>query len=670
MRARAALLAVVAFGAVPVAGATEPPTPRPANLGIPAPDRPAPHEIQAGRILSPADHAELHTALSAARRGKWDRAVRVAGRSRNPLPLKLVTWLWLGAEDGKATYPATLEFFRSTPDWPRRHSFQQRLERRMPSDLPPAEILAFFEAHPPTGDVGQLRQAEALAALGQDEEAARQIRRIWAEAGLSPADERRLLRSFSDTLDERAHIERLDRMIWKRLWGSAQRQLRRVPPDHRLLGTARIRLARRQGGVDQAIERVPPDLRDHPGLVFERLRWRRRSGIYDRALELLVDLPDDLGRPSSWWYESRFLLRRLLQDKNWEQAYQLAIRHPRFEGKDRAEAAWLAGWIALEFLDRPQAARDHFQAMRETVRLPISVARGEYWLARTEHALGHSDLAARHRRAAASYPETYYGQRAIDQLGEKPHLPAHAVPMPAERTAYESREQVQILRMLAEADAEDFAKPFVIHLADSARSDAALILLHEICLETGMPHHAILAARRGVRSGRNIPRLLFPLPGPEAFPYSPKLSNTVPEALALAVANQESGFDPRARSPAGARGLMQLMPATARHAARKFKLPAPRGQKIEDPTYNLHLGTAVLAELLKRYEESLPLVLAAYNGGSRSVGKWIRRHGDPRNDEIDLGNWMELVPVAETRNYIQRVLEGMTAYRLLLEDSG
>ena len=572
----------------------------------------------------------------------------------------------LRSDEDRPTYEATRAFFDQNPHWPHRKLLQERLEARLPPDLPANEMLALFDAHPPVSGRGLLRWAEALRTRRQDENAGRVARLAWTTSDLSAGDEHRLLQGFPGAVTATDHTERLDRMIWDGHWGSASRQLSRVSTPIRLLGEARIRLAGRQYGVDDAVRRVPESLEKHPGLAFERLRWRRRSRLHEEALQLLATLPEKLGKPSLWWYESNYYIRRLLGEKRFAEAYRLAARHDRFSGADRAEAAWLAGWIALEFLGKAEQALVHFRSMRDTVRLPISVARSEYWSGLAARELQRIPEVVEYMAAAARYPETYYGQYAIRELGigiDLPPLPRFSAIAFAR---FEVRELPQIVRMLAEASAEDLARPFVLHLADTARTDEELHMLHAYCVELGTLRLAIRATKRGVQKGRNLPALLFPVPEDNVFPLA-KVAGEVPRALAYAVANQESGFDANAVSTAGAQGLMQLMPGTARTYARRFGLPYRKDQLRADRGYNVALGTTVLADLLERFDGSLPMVLAAYNAGSGNVDKWIAKFGDPRRGPIQMYNWIELIPLSETRNYVQRVIEGTRVYRTILQ---
>ncbi len=640
-------------------------SPAAASIPIPAP-RPRPAQI-AG-LLQYEDRLSLARTVLAARTGRWKEAERTGRQIENPLARRIAQWIWLTGPASSASWSELRDFIDSSPGWPLLDRLRAQMERRMPTDLEPQAVIGLLApSHPSTG-AGLLRLAEALDAWGRTDEANQLALDAWRGEAMSRADERRLLRQFGGQLTRDDHLARLDSLIWARNWSSARSQLRRVDSDDRRIGEARILLGTRSAGVDYAISKIPEAARGHPGLVYERIRWRRRSGLHDGVRELLSVLPPDLGkRPSLWWWESKVQIRRLLAEGKPADAYFLAARHERFEGVARAEAAWLAGWLALEFLDRDTDALAHFRAMRDSVSQPISVARAEYWSARAARALGLHDQAETHLTAAAAYPETYYGQAARRELGLAASLPQAVVAPPEILDLLRELELGMGLRMLAEAGGEEFARPFVLQLADDAKSVGDIATLHALCLDLGMHRHAIEAAKRGIRSGYRAPRLLFPVPPGSILPRME--DSRVPLPVVLAVANQESAFDRAAVSHAGARGLMQLMPATARRYARQIGVSYIPADLTEDPFYNVLLGQAVLADLLERFDGALPLVLAAYNAGETRVRKWLRDYGDPRAGEVSMTNWVELIPVAETRNYVQRVMEGKAVYEALLSDA-
>lgn len=632
-------------------------------------------------LLTYPERLALARAARSAQKGRWREVAKMGERIKNPVARKVAHWIWLNGPARSASWAELRDFIYDNPKWPKLNAIRAEMERRMPPGLEPQLIVDLLSTYRPLTGAGILRLAEAYFLQGRTNEAISLAIEAWREKRLSRSDQRRLLRKFGGYVTALDHSIRLDNLIWDRHWTDARHQLQRVEGVHRSIGEARIKLGTRQRGVDRAINHIPAADRDHPGLVYERVRWKRRSGYYVSALDLLISQTDFSGRPDRWWWETKVQIRHLLST-NWSHkdqpprqiiattAHDLASRYNHLDGTARAEATWLAGWLALEFLDKSDLALQHFREMREGVSQPISIARAEYWSAKAAQSLNSREQEATYSaevylEAASAYPETYYGQIARRELGLETALPPVAQASPEVVDRLRESEMGMAIRMLVEAGGTDYVRPFVLRLADTARYTEEIVALHELCLELGMPRLAITAAKRGVRRGHRAPQLLFPVPPASILPRPE--DSKVPLPMVLAVANQESAFDREAVSHAGARGLMQLMPATARHYARLTGVSYRLSDLTEDPDYNVRLGQAVLADMLERFDDELPLALAAYNAGKRRVKNWVQEYGDPRKGEISMLNWVELVPIAETRNYVQRVMEGLEVYESLLQ---
>ncbi|MCG8554019.1 MAG: lytic transglycosylase domain-containing protein, partial [Proteobacteria bacterium] len=405
---------------------------------------------------------------------------------------------------------------------------------------------------------------------------------------------------------------------------------------------------------------------DDPGLLYDRARWRKRRGRLDGVIELIDRAEPFVERPARWWRLRHWAARRALDRGKPALAYRLASAHGLSRGVEFAEAEWLAGWVALRFENAPDRAYRHFQRLHAGVSTPISRARGAYWSGEAAAQLGDGAAARDWYGQAASFGTAFYGQQAIGRLGGALDLDLQgkAVASEAARQAFEERELVRLVRLLASFDARRHVRLFMTHLRRQTVTTEAHLLHAELASEIDRPDQALYTAKQASRQGLGATGDLFPLP-PE---IARQVTGTrAPEpALVLAVIRQESAFDSRVISRAGARGLMQLMPATARLVAKRLDLPYRRAALIEEPNYNLRLGRAYLGQLLEDYKGSTALALAAYNAGPRRVERWIAAFGDPRRPEVDAVDWIERIPFSETRNYVQRVLEGRTVYRLTL----
>jgi soluble lytic murein transglycosylase len=623
-----------------------------------------------GKILTKKDAVSYRAAFKAAKAGKWRQVDRLTARSKNPLPAKALSWLRYKSAGTGVGFTTIDTFLTANPNWPHRLALRRRAEESMKKILSDDAAIAWFQKNPPLTAPGAARYAQALKALGRNTEAASLIRTTWREHNMNRAEERDFRRRFRKLLRSEDHIARLDRLIWDQRVSSARRQMRRVGRGHQHLAQARLQLMLRTGGVDGAIARVPETLRQDPGLVYERLRWRRRKGFSESAIDLLHAPPVQMERPRKWWFERAILARRALRAGDITLAYRLAREHGQTESAPFAEAEWLAGWIALRFLGDHDIARDHFKRLYDKVRYPISRARGAYWTGRAieaniENLVDRNANITMWYQEAANYPTTFYGQLAIDRLRQEQvkRPPAEPEPSAAEIRDFENRELVQLIRMLAELGQDKLLRTFIYRLAKLAKNPSEWVLVAKLAANIDRHDLAIKVAKLASRNGVELTAAGYPK-------ITVSRIHKVEPALIHAVIRQESAFDPRAISRAGARGLMQLMPATAQQIARQLNVRHSKQKLTSDPLHNLRLGSAYLDRLRDNYDGSLILTLAAYNAGPGNVQRWVRQNGDPREfSTLDAIDWIEAIPVSETRNYVQRVLENLTIYGYRFEDS-
>ena len=613
----------------------------------------------------PEDQAVLREAFQAAERGEWPRVSRLVALLDDPLPAKTARWLRMIRDGEPASFTPVAQFLIDNPDWPWPEQLQLLAEGTITDPADHVLIRRLFSYRPPLTTRGHIRYAEALFQIDEDERAAALIRKAWVEGDFSDREEKRFLAKYRRILTRDDHSARLDNLLWDYRRRSANRMLALVPDGQRRLAQARMHLQRRGSGVDAVIEAVPANLQSDPGLLFDRLRWRRQHRLEKGVIELLLDPPPVLGRPALWWFERELQIRRALRKRDFDLAYRLASRHRQTEadGDDFAEAEWLAGWLALRFAGQPDAAMRHFTRLYAGVRAPVDRARAAYWAGRSAVALGDPVLAARWYRAAASHPVAYYGQLAAEELGEGGEpLPAQPEASAALRASFESEDLVRVARMLIEADAAELAAPFLVRLGELAGSPSEVGLAAELAASSGRPHLVTQVGRYAAYYGHVHHVAAFPIPDIAGL-LQPAAGE--PEAaLLLGVGRQESQFNTWVSSRAGARGMLQLIPRTAHLMAGQLGLPYNRGLLTGDPDYNVRLGSHYLKTMLKRYDGEVALAVAAYNAGPRRVDEWVRLHGDPRRrDRHQLVDWIELIPFDETRNYVQRVLEGQGMYR-------
>lgn len=650
---RVAALCVLAVLVVPVASpmAGTPPVPTPNPFRV---------DTLRGGELSPADVLAYRTAFAAGQRHMWETVPLLLAPVQDRRLVPVLDWLRI--RNGRQDDPdAIRQFIAAQPDLPGHTRLAIRLEEAVLATEDTAAIDAHFAARPALTRQGKLHLA--LTQKTSDPTAATKIARdLWRDANFDLADERRLLSGFRSVLTAEDHAVRLDRLLWSKHRAAATRMLPLVPEDLRRLARARLALMYRRPNVDSAIAAVPAYLQSDAGLLYDRTRWRRRAGRHDGAQDILLSGPDHGARPDLWWIERRIQIRELLADDAYEKAWRIARDHGMEHGAAFAQGEFEAGWIALRYLDRPRVALQHFETLFDNVAYPVSRARGAYWIARAHQALLDPARAADWFRRAATHAGTYYGQLGLLAIGgARLDLPNEPPISDAERAEFEQLPLVQITRLLVEVGQDHLARQFLTHMGQSAASTGRRQLIGDMAQRLERVDLQVLAGKLAALDQVVLPSITWPL--------NAELSGDleVGPALAHAIARQESAFNPRAVSHAGARGLMQLMPGTARLVARETEAAYQPRRLTDDPAYNARLGSTYLAWQIRDFDGYLPMAIAAYNAGPHRVKRWIEAHGDPRNGSVDPVDWVERIPFSETRNYVQRVLESLQVYRVRME---
>ena len=622
----------------------------------------------AAETLDAAARSTLVRALDAADSGQWPVARRHVDALGSPLLRTYIVWREFAAGNAAVGFDRYDAFLRRYPDWPRLGAVRANAELRIDETVDYTTRLRFFADRRPSTRQGRIRLAEAELAMGDQANGRELVRQSWVSDNFGVSEEQFFLQTFGHLLETADHEARLDRLLWDGREGEAARMLRRVSAGRAALAEARLALQAMAPGVDGPIRRVPAALRDDPGLAYDRLRWRRMKGRDDGVREILLDPPTELGRPSLWWNDRNLQIRTALGEGDFTAAYALAQNHGQTAGTSFAEAAWLVGWLALRHADDPRSALGHFARMYDAVAMPISRSRAAYWSARAAAALGDERATQRWYRLAAEHPTTYYGQLALEELGQPLRLTDIAAPFNGALLpdpAFDSRDQVRLVRLFCALDLADYAVPFLQRLLLDIADKSRVMALARDC---GRPDIVVELGKHGVSAGLVDPIVTFPIPAHHGLLYP--VGNVVEPALALAIARQESHFAPTAESPAGALGLMQVMPATGRAVAERFGMPWSQTSLQQDSHYNAQIGVHYLGMLAQQFDGRLEMMAAAYNAGPPRVAAWAARHGDPRSlDRYALIDWVELIPFRETRNYVQRVIEGRNVYRKLLAEA-
>jgi soluble lytic murein transglycosylase len=551
-------------------------------------------------------------------------------------------------------------FMAENPDWPQLASLRRRAEDFMALEQSDSLVMQWFREYAPTSRDGRIRLAEAWKALGRDAEGNALLRRVWVEENFAGApEEDRFLGKYAALLTPLDQRNRLDRLMWREQWDAAKRQAVRVDADARRVAQAQLRL-RDGASLDTVLAGLSPEERLAPGLLYERIRAARRATADGEARALLAQAPTVTQRADLWWTEREIQIRRLIREGDYSYAYRLARDHRLPDGAEMVDAEFLAGFIALRLLNDATAAVAHFREIADSSRTPISISRGHYWTARALLAAGRKAEADSFFARGSEHTASFYGQLSRAALGEKDvaALPAEPVPTKMERDRFESGEVAQIARKLSRLGLTDKVDPFVLKLADG--QGAQPVMAAQLATQLGRNDLAVIVARRVFREGIILSNSGYPV-------LSSGIAGAPEVALVHAITRQESNFDADAVSRVGARGLMQLMPATAKQTSEKLGLPYAQDKLTTDPLYNMRLGQAFLGTVVDQFDGHYPFAIAAYNAGPGRVRQWLRENGDPRGDLDKTLDWIEQIPFSETRNYVQRVLEGTLVYRNRLD---
>lgn len=603
----------------------------------------------------------LKQAFDLSGRGDWD-AAETAGQSTGPIGRDLVAWQRLRA--GKGTVTEYAAFLQRRSDWPGLSLLRRAGEKVLGQSGSAAQVRAYFARSAPLSADGALALQKVLLDAGERKQAEAVARDAWVKLYYDPDEQKTQIALLGQALLSR-HVERLTNLLWDGRLDEANRMLPLVSTAQARLGAARIALQSDAKGIDALVDAVKGREADDAGLAHDRFVWRYRHNYNDSAEDLLLQRSssaESLGRPEDWARIRAALARDEMRSGDARRAYRLATNHHLKDGADFADLEFVAGYVALMKLKDPALAYRHFKALERAVNSPISLGRAFYWQGRALEQMGKPDEASKALHEGAKYQSAFYGQMAAQRLG----LSLDPAMLGRERYADWRRQPflasslVRAGLMLVQAGQEKLATIFFLHLAEGLK-DNELGPLSDLALSIRQPHIALRVAKEAAGRGVVLPRSYFPMTD------LARVKLGIPPALTLAIARRESEFDVGVVSPAGARGLMQVMPGTAKLMSDKLGIGYSEGRLTTDGDYNARLGSAYLAKLIDEFGPALTLVAAGYNAGPKRSEAWIELLGDPRKEGVDPIDWIEAVPFTETRNYVMRVAESYVIYQAKLD---
>ncbi len=595
--------------------------------------------------------------------GQLAQGDTAAAAAKDPIVKTALEWIALRNFPREAGFERLQAFMQAHPAWPALDWLKKRSEEALFGDHKSGTLIkSYFTGTDPETPAGKLALARVLTDDGRTSEAADLVRAVWREAGLNAQIEAKVRADFGGYLNKDDHKFRAERLLYKGDSAAAFRAAALAGPDVLALAKA-LAAVIGEAPSDKLLAKVPPSLRTDPGFLFAQIHKLRHADKIRAAADIMLAAPRDpslIVDGDEWWIERRLLARKLLDQNDAETAYKLCAEHSAMSREMKIEAEFHAGWIALRFLKDTSRAAVHFDNVAKLAETPMSRARAAYWQGRTAEASAGDNItpaALAYYEQAAGYPSTYYGQLARGKLG----LAALPIRSIANEAKGEDRDDsIKVIELLFANGEKELAIPLVAeaarHLADESQVAALASLVEK-------QHDAHLSLNTGkIISQRGMPADALSFPDYGIPSYEP-LQNSVSPSVVYSIARQESAFDPSAESPAGAKGLMQMILSTAKRTAERAGVAFDPKRLLTDAAFNAKLAARHLGELLAEQKGSYILTFAAYNAGGKHVKEWLDAYGDPRKPGVDPVDWVERIPFTETRNYVQRVIENLAVYQ-------
>jgi soluble lytic murein transglycosylase len=556
--------------------------------------------------------------------------------------------------------------------WPSREKLLRQAEHALfRSDADPKKIIAFFSYKQPVSGIGKFTLGGALLKRGRAAEGHRLIRQAWRETPLATSTEKLIKKKYAKVLRPKDHKARIDWLLIqnkKSNLDDVKRLLPLIDKKWEKQVKACIATVKRRKDAKKLVKKLGKNAKNNPATLLLRVHYARRADKDKKARKLLLSAPTaskDLIEPERWWSEREALIRSTLNSGDAKSAYKLAKHHPTdLEAHDISDAEFLAGWIALRFLKKPEVAEEHFSAAAAAGGLPYRRARAAYWAGRAKLERGNSKAASIYFAEAAQHFHTFYGQLAYQMISQgKAKLKpiSYVRPTTHDIETFNKLDVMKAIVVAHKADMDSLIPIFLFDLARNLDNAPHMILTAELSQRISKPNITVRMAKLALNRGFPMEVYAYPKAVPK---YKPLIKEQdLESALIHALTRQESEFNEKIVSSAGARGLMQLMPATAKEVARSVSVKYRKKKLIKDPSYNVSLGSAFLHQLQKQYDGSYIMTLAAYNAGPGRLRGWVKQFGDPRKSNVDPVDWVERIPIRETRRYVQKIMESIQIYR-------
>ncbi len=640
---------------------------------------PAPISYKALKALQPTlnhkisdiDSATIKAIVNAIANKQYDKARSLRDILTDTNALSLVDWLYF-RKSGRHYSPDQAQNFVSRHKrWPNIGAIKRKIEiARLGDNQTALEIMAHFKKRAPITKQGKIRLAIALQEHDKTRRALKYIHPLWHHTTLSLKQEQKILASFKDHLSAKDHNKRIDYLLYqhrKKYVSAAKRLFKFIDKDAKQIHTLRTQYITSRRVSEKRFIRLSDTQKMHSGLLFNRAVWLRKRKRLTESWAILM-YPNTLKQSASAlskldWKERRRQIRTALNKGHAPIAYAMAKQHGKLSASNASEATFLAGWLALRFMNQPKEALQHFNRMKKTSMNKHAKAKLHYWLGRTYGALSKPIQAQNHWRTSAHFPHSYYGQLSSYYMPSSQSTGLRALPVINARDAriFNNMKIVKSIIIAHKTGMHSMKGRLIRHLSWSLKSPTHMALLAELTHQIGKKRDIIKLAKVGLY--RKFPLDLYAYPANAVPKDYQRLNTPVEKDLISALIRQESEFNRHARSHVGARGLMQLMPGTARAVARQYRVRYDTAMLTVSPSYNVMLGSALLSDLLEKYNGSYILTLIAYNAGPGRSNRWSAAFGNPGDKHIDTIDWVERIPFKETRHYVKKIMSSLQFFR-------
>lgn len=632
--------------------------------------------------LSKIESGLLETAIKQVYKNQDTNAKETAAKLTDPIARKLVEWYRFRNLEVDHSRVEMEEFLDKNPAFPSRSTINAKIEREyLNGDVPASEIVSHFAKSDPVTLNGRIIHAESILASSKDEKqrqtAIDAIREIYHNDRLYYSLEKRILAKHEAHLRPEDHYIRMDRLLYQDRRSKVQAAIRasqKLDADHRQSALFRAAVVRRHyGTAKKLLAKLSTKMKKLPGVHLARVQLLRRTKNPKDARALLIKAnfkPEEIHDKDEWWVERRINARAAVNDSDYDAAYAIASKHENPTVNHYNEAEFMAGWVALQYLNKPKLAESHFAKFKKAADGPRTGSKSAYWMGRTKRALKDETAAIENFRESAKFFNTYYGQLASQEV-DRNNAPI-SLPKPPTISAeavkkFTESDVIKTLVMAHLGKQTSLVRVFFSHLRYHYNTAEELTLLAELAASLGYNQSTVRIGKTAMSRGHPLAEYAYPT---RFMPEFKPLRSIPEESIIYAVARQESEFNEAIKSHAGARGLMQVMPRTLKGIARKYKIKWRVAWLTQKPAYNAAVGSAYIGDRHDEFGGSYIMTFAGFNAGPGRVRQWVREFGDPRAKDIDPVDWVERIPFTETRNYVQKVLANVQVYRARLNGKG